>query len=288
MINSDNHIRLLAKAAVAAITIGTLGWSSWASPAAAEQLAVAAPPSAATELSGAEVAKRSDDARRAKSEHQVMTMTLENQRGQQRVRTIEGWSREVSDTEDHRFSRFLEPADVKDTTLLTFDYTQADDDIWLYLPALKKVKRILSSNKSDYFMGSDFTYEDMENLDLVNWDYRITGEETLGGVYCYIVEALANNDEERDETAYSKTVSWIAKHDFLPRKIEYHDKKSRLAKRLVFADIHPTSASDPRPRAHKLTMDNLVTKHKTVLVMRKLELDVSVDDDLFSQRNMRQ
>jgi len=270
---------------VAAIALACLAPSR--SQAEDQQLAAAVAP-AGEKLSGIEVAKRSDDARRAKTEHQVMTMILENQRGQKRVRTIEGWSQEISDDEEHRFSRFLEPADVKDTTLLTFDYDETDDDIWLYLPALKKVKRILSSNKSDYFMGSDFTYEDMENIDLVNWDYKIIGEENIDGVDCYILEAVANNDEERDETAYSKTVSWIAKTDFLPRKIEYHDKKSRLSKRLTFEDIRPTSQSDPRPRAHKLTMENFITKHKTVLIMRELELDVAVDDDLFSQRNMRQ
>lgn len=283
------YIRLLTRGtvtALAAVTALTLASPSAAAEAQQpEQTASTSPPAA---LSGLEVAKRSDNARRSKTEHQVMTMTLENQRGQKRVRTIEGWSREVSDQEDHRFSRFVEPADVKDTTLLTFDYDDDDDDIWLYLPALKKVKRILSSNKSDYFMGSDFTYEDMENIDLVNWDYTITGEENVGGVDCYVLEAVANNDDERDETAYSKTVSWISKHDFLPRKIEYHDKKSRLSKRLTFEDIHPTSDSDPRPRAHKLTMENFITKHKTVLVIRELQLDVSVDDDLFSQRNMRQ
>jgi hypothetical protein len=112
-------------------------------------------------LTGLAVARRVDAARRASTDHTVMTMTLTDTRGATRVRTVEGWSREVSHGEDHRFARFLAPADVKDTTLLTYDYDDKDDDIWLYLPALKKVKRILASDKTDYFMGSDFTYWDM-------------------------------------------------------------------------------------------------------------------------------
>jgi hypothetical protein len=243
-------------------------------------------PAAPESLTGAEAAKRMDDARRAKTEHNVMTMSLENARGQQRVRTIEGWSREVSEEEDHRFARFLEPADVKDTTLLTYDFDHVDDDIWLYLPALKKVKRILSSNKTDYFMGSDFTYWDMENIDLVNWDYQLAGSEQVDGVDCHVLEAKPKNAKEIEESGYHKVVYWIGKNDWLARKIEYTDTKDRLSKRLTLSEIRPTSERDPRPRAHKLLMDNLFTKHKTTLAMSKLELDVAVNDTLFSQRNM--
>ncbi|MFQ5352716.1 MAG: outer membrane lipoprotein-sorting protein [Candidatus Binatia bacterium] len=241
------------------------------------------------ELSGLEVARATDRARRSRTEHQVMKMTLINPRGQTRVRTIEGWSREISDDEEHRFSRFLEPSDVRDTTLLSYDYNdERDDDTWLYLPALKKVKRILSSNKKDYFMGSQFTYEDMENLDLRNWDYTLDAPQTEAGVECHVLVAVPNNEREAKETNYSKRISWIGKADMLPRKIEFYDKSGRLAKVLVFEDIRPASESNPRPRAHKLTMDNLIKKHKTVLEITKLELDVEVNDSVFSQRNLRQ
>ncbi len=247
------------------------------------------PARAAEELTdGREIAARSDRARRAETEHQVMTMILENARGQRRVRTIEGWSHELSDNEERRFARFLKPSDVRNTTLLTYDYDDKDDDIWLYLPALKKVKRILSSNKKDYFMGSDFTYEDMENLDLVNWDYKLIGSEAIDGVDCYVIEETPNNEKEAKESGYSKRISWIAKTDFLPRRVDFYDKKGRLAKRLHFEDIHPTSPDDPRPRAHKLTMENFITKHKTILIFDKLELDVPINDEVFSQRNLRQ
>ena len=201
---------------------------------------------------GREIMTRSDKARRADTEHQVLTMTLENSRGQQRIRTIEAWEREMSEDEEQRYSRFKEPADVKDTTLLTYDYEHKDDDIWLYLPALKKVKRILSSNKSDYFMGSDFTYEDMENFDLVNWEYTLTGKETVDGVECWVVDAVPNNDKEKSESGYSKTRYWIAVEDDLMRKVEYTDKKDRLSKVLTVSEIRPISDADPRKRARKI------------------------------------
>src|SRR6185503_14175476 len=205
-------------AAPAAPSAGSPATPGGAGPAAG---APAASAGGNTALTGLEVAKQMDDARRSKTEHNVMTMTLENNRGQQRVRTIEGWSRELTHDEEHRFARFVEPADVKDTTLLTYDYEEADDDIWLYLPALKKVKRILSSNKTDYFMGSDFTYWDMENIDLINWDYQLTGSESAEGVDCYVVAATPKNEKETEESGYGKVVYWVGKTDWVPRKVEF-------------------------------------------------------------------
>jgi hypothetical protein len=239
------------------------------------------------EPTGLEIITKADEARRAKSEYQVMTMTLENSRGQQRVRTIEGWEREISDEEEQRFSRFKEPADVKDTTLLTYDYEEKDDDIWLYLPALKKVKRILSSNKGDYFMGSDFTYEDMENIDLTNWTYSVEGKEVLDGTECWIIDAVANTDKERGETSYNKLRYWVGTDDHIIRKIDYTDKKDRHSKQLIVSDIRPTSSTDSRKRGHKMEMKNFLTEHRTLIDITTLELDVPVDDNTFSQRSLQ-
>jgi len=243
-------------------------------------------PAQVSQITGLEAARRMDDASRSQTEHNLMTMTLENARGQKRVRTIEGWSREVQRDEEHRFARFLEPADVKDTTLLTYDYADKDDDIWLYLPALKKVKRILSSNKTDYFMGSDFTYWDMENIDLKNWDYRIAGYDEVDGTKTLVLASIPNKQSETDESGYSKVVYWVGDQDWTPRRIEYTDTKQRLAKRLSISDVRPTKAGDPRVRGHKLTMDNLLTEHRTTIEYGTLELDVPVDDGLFSQRSL--
>jgi hypothetical protein len=136
-------------------------------------------------------------------------------------------------------------------------------------------------------MGSDFTYEDMENLDLKNWTFTLTGSETIDGVDCYVLEGRPNNDEEVKESAYSKAIYWSGKEDFLFRRVDFYDKKDRHSKRLTSSDIRPTSETDPRPRAHKLVMENYLTKHNTELLMREIKLDVPVDDDIFSQRNMR-
>ncbi len=241
----------------------------------------------AEELSGLEIQTRADEVSRADTEHQIMKMILENSRGQQRIRTIEAWSKERSRDEEHRFSRFLEPSDVKDTTLLTYDYDDKDDDIWLYLPALKKVKRILSSNKDDYFMGSDFTYEDMENRDLKNWTYTLIGSETVDGVDCYVVEGVPANEKEAEESGYSKVTTWVGKKDFVDRRVDYTDKKNRLSKRLLLSEIRVIGDSG-KPRPHRLLMENFITKHKTILEIRDIQLNIEVPDKVFTQRNLKQ
>lgn len=259
--------------------------SSVAEPATPPPAAEAAP---AADLTGPEIMRRSDKAGRSASEQQTMRMVLTDKRGKERERTIEGWSYEVSDEEEKRFARFLEPGDIKDTTLLTYDYDQADDDIWLYLPALKKVKRILSSDKTDNFMGSDFTYWDMENLDLLNWNYVLKGAETVDGVDTWLVEGTPNKESELEESGYKKVVYWVGKEDFTSRKVEFTDQKERLAKRLTATDIRIVGDKNPKPRAHRLSMENLLTKHSTLLEFRELKLDVEVDEKIFSQRNLRQ
>jgi hypothetical protein len=242
----------------------------------------------AEELTGAQIMRRNDEASRAASEHQIMRMVLTDKRGKQRERTIEGWSYEVSKEEEKRFARFLEPGDIKDTTLLTYDYEQNDDDIWLYLPALKKVKRILSSDKTDNFMGSDFTYWDMENIDLLNWEYTLKGSEDLDGLAVWLVEGTPTSEDELEESGYSKATYWVCKDDYTARRVEFIDHKDRFAKRLTASDIRVIGDTNPKPRAHSLQMENLLTKHSTLLEFREFQLDVEVDETIFSQRNLRQ
>lgn len=285
---------LLSSSLVGALFVLVLGSCAGAQAAdtaagsGTEKGTTGADPAAAGRLDGLEIARRSDAASRAKTEHQVMTMTLENSRGQQRVRTLEGWSREISEHEEHRFSIFQTPSDVKDTTLLTYDYDDKDDDTWLYLPALKKVKRILSSNKTDDFMGSDFTYEDMENADLDNWKYTLVAEETVEGVDCWKIEAEPLTDRERSESGYTKRVEWISRADYLPRQVEFTDKKGRLSKKMTAGDVRIVPGDDPRPRAHRITMVNLLTGHRTVLDIRDIQLDIEIPEKVFSQRNLKQ
>jgi outer membrane lipoprotein-sorting protein len=127
----------------------------------------------------------------------------------------------------------------------------------------------------------------MENIDLVNWTYTVDGKEALDGVDCWVIDAVANTDKERSETSYNKLRYWVGTEDHIIRRIDYTDKKDRQSKQLIVSDIRTTSPSDPRKRGHKMEMKNFLTEHRTLLEISALELDVSVSDDLFSQRNLQ-
>ncbi len=209
-----------------------------------------------------------------------MTMTLVDKNGDQRVRKVTTYSKKFGeDTKSVLF--FLEPADVKGTGFLQFGYksTDQDDDQWLYLPALKRIRKITSSNKNQSFMGTDFSYDDMATRDIEEDDHKLLREENVGDQAVWVIESTPKKLEEDDE--YSKAVSYIRKSDSLPAKVEFYDRKGAPEKTLV---IQAVTVVDGIPTPKKLEMTSLDSQHKTLLEMDGLEFDKPLDDDLFTQR----
>ena len=128
---------------------------------------------------------------------------------------------------------FLSPADVKDTGFLTYDYDEADrdDDQWLYLPALKKTKRIASSDKSGSFMGSDFSYADMTERPLEKYEYQIVKEDAeLDGHPVWIIQSTPVDDDEIDETGYTKSIQFVRKDNYVVVQAKIWVKKGKRNK----------------------------------------------------------
>ena len=190
--------------------------------------------------------------------------------------------------DDYSIMFFLSPADVKDTGFLTYDYDDSDrdDDQWLYLPALKKVKRIASSDKSGSFMGSDFTYADMTERKLDNYDYTLMKETTVGDVPVWQVEAIPNNPKEIEETGYTKSVSFIRKDNYVVIRSVSWVKKG---KRLKYLDVKKLEQIDGiwvPTEMHMTTKRGKATLHKTVLIFNNVRFNQGHEDDLFSTRQL--
>ncbi len=181
-----------------------------------------------TKPTGREIMERVDA--RDDGDHAVqdMEMILIDKRGNRRVRKIRSYRRDWGE-DTHSIMFFLTPADVKDTGFLTFDYDEVDkdDDQWLYLPALKKTKRIASSDKSGSFMGSDFTYADMTTRELDHYDYTLLKEAEVGGVAVWIVEAIPNNEDEIEETGYTKSIFFVRKDNDVVLRTKNWVKKGK-------------------------------------------------------------
>ena len=161
---------------------------------------------------------------------QEMEMILRNKQGQESKRNIRGRNLEVDGDGDKALSIFDSPADVKGTAFLSFTHAIKPDDQWLYLPALKRVKRIASKNKSGPFMGSEFAFEDMSSQEVEKYTYKWLRDEKLGDNDVYVIERFPVDKH----SGYTRQVVWGDMTMYQPLKVEFYDRKNALLKTLTF------------------------------------------------------
>ncbi len=162
-----------------------------------------------------------------------MVMILKNKKGDTSTRYIRIRTLEVKDDGDKSLSIFDEPNDVKGTAMLTYSHGLDPDDQWLYLPALKKVKRINSRNKSGPFMGSTFAFEDLSSQEVEKYSYKLIGDEGCDDWQCYVIERIP----AYEYSGYTRQVIWIDKEGYRVVKAEYYDRKKALLKTLTSSDF---------------------------------------------------
>ena len=206
-----------------------------------------------------------------------LTMTLINKSGDQRVRKIKQFTKDLGDLEKS-IMFFLSPADVKNTSFMnwTYDSDQSDDQ-WIYLPALKKTKRISSDSKSDYFMGSDFTYDDLGDRKLEDDTHQLLREETLDGIDCYVVESVSKNEDYM----YSRTMVWINKSNFIGVKKEFYDEDEALL--LTIKKVEEISGIWVITNSE---MKNVQKDHRTSMVLSNIKINSGISESYFSERMM--
>lgn len=204
-------------------------------------------------------------------------LKLVNKRGSERVRKLTSYSKDIGeDVKSIMF--FTYPGDVKGTGFLTWDYNdpKKEDDKWLYLPAMKKVRRISSSSaKTDYFMGTDFTYDDMGSRNVEEDTHKLLREEELDGHKCWVVESVPVNKGE----LYSRKVLWIRQDAAMPLRVEFYDRLNKLHRLLTVQSIKQVGQYWVFEQE---TMENVQTGHKTVITFSHHAFDMSLAEDLFT------
>jgi len=215
----------------------------------------------------------------------VSTMTIIDSKGRERVRQIAMVTKlfDNGDTEK-RLLRFLSPADVKGTGLLVFDYKEKDDDMWLFMPALRKTRRIVSSEKAKSFMGSEFSYADMTPPVLDEFTYEILSETEAEGTLCWEIEMVPIDDDIADENGFSKRISYIAKKDFVIRKAVYYDLDGELHKELAVKEIKELDPENHKYRPMHMVMVNKQNNRKSILKVDRIQFNPDVKDDYFTTR----
>lgn len=212
-------------------------------------------------------------------------MILENDKGQQRVRQMTTYSKlRPSGTELSLVVKFNLPADVQGTTFLQIQNADTDDDMWIYLPALKKTRRLVSANKRDSFVGSDFSYGDVLTLNPKLFRHVLVRSEVYDGVDCFVVESVPNDQSKTDDVGYAKKVSWLRKDNYLEVKVEYFNERHERIKTQTTSDHKLLQAQPPRWIAMKREMVNHEAGHKTIVLIEKTDTDKTVTDSLFTVR----
>ncbi|MGC2167098.1 MAG: outer membrane lipoprotein-sorting protein [Gallionella sp.] len=217
------------------------------------------------------------------------TFTLINSGGQQRVRKTYGTTKlQDNGVDNMRMTRFLSPADIKDTVSLLIEHGDRDDDIWIYLPALHKVRRMAAGNKKDSFVGTDFSYGDVIGHKVGEWNHRLIGEEVVDGQPCYVIESTPKTDEIKNSSGYSKRKSWIRKDNLVSIKAEFWDESGQLLKTSAFTDVREVDPSHHKWQAMTLQADNVQSGHRTVIQYGEFKVNQKVKDDFFNTRYMEQ
>jgi outer membrane lipoprotein-sorting protein len=163
-----------------------------------------------------------------------MEMILKNRHGEESVRHIRSKNLEVQGDGDKSLVVFNKPRDVKGTALLNFTHKTGPDDQWLFLPALKRVKRINSANRSGSFMGSEFAYEDVTSQEVEKYTYKWIRDETYEGTECFVFERYPTYKN----SGYTRQVVWLDKKEYRMLKINFYDRKNSLLKTQTFRGYH--------------------------------------------------
>lgn len=211
-----------------------------------------------------------------------MTMILKNRHGQEGFREIRFMTIEVQGDGDKNLSIFDDPRNVRGMAFLTFTHKNDDDDQWLFLPALKRVKRISAHNKSGSFMGSEFAYEDITSQETEKYTYKWIKDDQFNGLECYIIERYP---VDKKNSGYVRQVAWIDKKEYRQWKVDYYDRKNTLLKTLTVDKFD--LFMDRYWRADTMNMINHQTGKSTRIEISNYQFQVGLSQNDFTKSSLR-
>jgi outer membrane lipoprotein-sorting protein len=209
-----------------------------------------------------------------------VTMRLVNPQGKERRRGMTLLRKDLGTAGEQRYYiYFHEPADVRGTAFLVRKYPAREDDRWIFIPAIKLVRRIAADDKRSSFVGSDFTYEDVSGRDVGDETHTLLGEETLAGRPVYRIES-----QPKAKLDYARRLSWIDRERSLPLKEEYYDARGELL-RVFTADA--VQQVDGHWTVTRRSMRDAQSGHRTEVVFDEVSYGAGLTEDLFSERYLQ-
>ncbi len=247
---------------------------------------------AAKKLSGLDIIYEAEEKYNGDTQTSRSAMIMIDRRGNKRVRKMVQYRKNYG-KDEKSIIFFLTPKDIKDTSYLSFDWDDGnrDDDSWLYLPALKKVKRLASSDKSDAFLGSDFTYTDITSSKRHYWNYVIKKEsDPQGGKDCWLIEGTPKKPIRKKvirETGYLKVNIWVQKDNFVKVKGKFWIKKGKRIKYFKASKVKKIGGVWTPVIQQMVTTKAGRVEHKTIMKLNKVKYNLPIDDSFFTPQRMK-
>jgi uncharacterized protein len=236
------------------------------------------------ELSARDIMEKNFFATKVTSLRVETTMVLINNRGQQRERANSGLVKLQPNGVDSKLVvKFSTPPDIKGTGVLQIEHSDSDDDLWIYLPALKKSRRLVANNKKDSFAGSDFSYGDITLPKVDQFKHTLLRSEKIDEHDCYVVESVPATDTVNANTGYSKRIAWVRADNFVESKVEYYDLGGRLLKTQRTGRHQLVEPDKGRWFVMHREMTNHQSGHRTTITASKAET-TAIPDDSFTTR----
>ncbi len=210
-----------------------------------------------------------------------MEMTLRNRQGQESLRKMSTSTLEIEGDGDKSLTIFDQPRDVKGTAFLSFTHALVPDEQWLFLPALKRVKRISSANKSGPFMGSEYAFEDISSDEIEKYTYKWLRDEAVDGRDAFVIERIP----QYEHSGYTRQIAWVDKEMYRPVKVEYYDRKNSLLKTMTI--IGYNTYLDKYWRADRMEMENHQTGKSTTLTWQNYKFKTGLTDRDFDRNSLK-
>lgn len=212
----------------------------------------------------------------------TVVLTITEKGGSIRNRTISMMTKSYADGLEKRIIRFVEPADVRGTSMLVFDNKNSADEMWIYLPALKKTRRIVTSEKGKSFMSSEFSNADMSSPAISDFTHKHL--EKSGTNNQWIIESIPVNEDKADEYGFSKKISYISIDKNQVLKMEFYNFDKELFKVIEIKSIFPLS--DGKFMVKNMVATNLNTNRKSEILFSNINEGVKIDDSNFTIQNL--
>ena len=238
------------------------------------------------DLTSQEIIQKARDKQFPANSVAQMKMIMINKRGDERTREIKTWRKLTENNESRSLAQFLSPPDVKGTKFLVIEHIKGQNEVFIYFPSMKKVRRIAGEQKNTSFMGSDFTYADMEGQEADKSTHTLLRTETHGTpagkkLECHVIETVPLDPEEFQ---YSKIISWVEKDRLILWKSEFYDNEGRLLKILDVAEVKRIAEID---LPVDFSMTNVQKNHKTVIKIDDFQVALDIPDSTFEKRQLK-